>query len=129
MFINDWGIVQKVHQPLVKPKCWQYFDKILSAYGEALPTDEVIGEDYRTGEEKWSRALDFEVAGMPQFKGIRYINFASIKYPTNIYVLFKDGEPKSFFDLSMEEMEKVMKGLERKLETSGKKVAPKGKKL
>lgn len=105
-----------------------YADKIYSVYGEASQTGEVIGGAFAkdfAGEVKWSRALDFEVAGMPQFKGIRYIDY---KDCTNIHVLFKDGESKSFLDLSTEEMERVVKSLERKLETSGKKVASKGKK-
>lgn len=86
------------------------------AYRLASRTSEVItgefAKDFIT-ETKWSRALDFDVPGMPYFKGIRYKNFVDC---TNIYALFKDGESKSLVLLSKSELGSINNGFKTYLQ-------------
>lgn len=97
-----------------------YKDSIIRVFEHAYPlasrTKEVItgkfAKDF-SGETKWSRALDFDVPGMPYFKGIRYMNFVNC---TNIYALFKDGESKSLALLSKSELGSINNGFKTYLQ-------------
>ena len=86
-------------------------DVLYGAYPVASRTSEVIkgkfAEDF-AGTARWTRAIDFDVRGMDEFKGLRFIDF---KDCTNIYVLFKDGESKTPWDLTTVQLKAVRDGL------------------
>lgn len=90
-------------------------DILCRAYGFAASTDEVIGgrfaQDF-AGPAFWTRKLDFTVKGMPEFRGLRYIDF---KDCTNTYALFKDGESCSIYSLPEDKVKKIAAGLKEGL--------------
>lgn len=90
-------------------------DTLCRAYGFASRTDEMISgrlaEDF-CGPARWSRALDFPVEGWPEFKGLRYKDF---KDCTNTHVLFKDGESCGVYELSDDQVKRVIAGLDEHL--------------
>lgn len=97
-----------------------YKDSIIRVFEHAYPlasrTKEVITGEFAkdfSGETKWSRALDFDVPGMPYFKGIRYKNFVAC---TNIYALFMDGESKPLVLLSKSELGSINNGFKTYLQ-------------
>ena len=87
------------------------------AYKAARPTNEVVRGNYArefVGEVTWSRAMDFSVPGMPEVKGLRYIDFPDC---TLIRLLMKDGNSKSVNDLTKTELGLVRDGLQKALKT------------
>lgn len=92
---------------------WDCHEIILQGYSFANPTREVIGgesaKDF-AGTAHWSRALDFELPAIPDFKGLRFIDF---KDCTNVHVLRKDGESIPVDELSKESLRAVCKKLEK----------------
>lgn len=96
-----------------------YRDGVISvlqeAYRVARPTNEVVRGNYAgdfSGEVTWSRALDFSVPGMPDAKGLRYIDF---KDCTLIRLLMKDGNSKPVYELTKSELGMVRDGLQKAL--------------
>ena len=74
-------------------------------------TREVIRGEFAkdfAGEAHWSRALDFEVPGVEDFKGLRYIDF---KDCTNVHALYKNGESKAVDSLSTYDLMHIHDGL------------------
>lgn len=91
------------------------FDVLHGAYKVACPTNEVVRGNYAKefcGEPKWSRALDFPIPGMPDAKGLRYIDF---KDCTLVRLLMKDGNSKPIENLTMTELGMVRNGLQKAL--------------
>lgn len=85
------------------------------AYKAARPTNEVVRGNYArvfSREETWSRALDFPIPGMPDAKGLRYLNF---KDYTVVRLLMKDGNSKPVVDLTKTELGMVRNGLQKAL--------------
>ena len=99
----------------ITAKVESIYDRIHKAYGDASISDEEVtgrfAEDF-AGKVKWSRGIDFDVEGMPEFRGLRYINF---KDCTNVHVLNKDGESVPLSDVPIRQLEKVFKALESNL--------------
>ena len=96
-----------------------YRDGVISvlqeAYKAARPTNEVVRGNYAAefeGEVSWSRALDFSVPGMPEVKGLRYIDS---KDCTVIRLLMKDGNSKPVTELTKSELGMVRDGLQKAL--------------
>lgn len=86
-------------------------------YKAARPTNEVVRGNYAgefSGEVKWSRALDFSVPGMPEVKGLRYIDFPDFILTR---LLMKDGNSKPVTELTKSELGMVRNGLQKALKT------------
>lgn len=97
----------------------QYKEGLIAVFDQgyklAKPTREVIRGEYAkdfVGEVTWSRALDFKVPEMPDFRGIRYIDFVDC---TNLHVLYKNGESKPIGEMSELELRSMKSGFERYL--------------
>lgn len=87
------------------------------AYRAARPTDEVVRGNYAVEfdrEVTWSRALDFSVPGMPDVKGLRYIDFADSTL-TLTRLLMRDGNSKPLNELTKIELGLVRDGLQKAL--------------
>lgn len=100
-----------------------YMDGIISvlqeAYKASRPTNEVVRGNYAgefDREVTWSRALDFSVPGMPEVKGLRYIDFADGTL-TLTRLLMKDGNSKPVYELTKTELGLVRDGLQKALKT------------
>lgn len=113
----DWPVVEKP----VDSESQAYRDGVISvlqeAYKAARPTNEVVRGNYArefSGEVTWSRALDFSVAGMPEVKGLRYIDFADGTL-TLTRLLMKDGNSKPVNELTKTELGLVRDGLQKAL--------------
>lgn len=94
-----------------------------SAYKVAKPTDEmdeIIRGNYASdfvGTVTWSRALDFPIPGMPDARGLRYIDFTDC---TLIRLLMKDGSSISVYELTKSELSLVRDGLQKHLDAAKK---------
>lgn len=81
------------------------YSHLHNGYRFASPTTEIIGgnlaKDFEGVARFWSRALDFTVSGIPEFKGIRYID---LKDRRDLYLLFNNGDSKSLEDMSKVEL-------------------------
>lgn len=92
------------------------------AYKAARPTNEVVRGNYAgefARQVTWSRALDFSVSGMPEVKGLRYIEFADSTL-TLTRLLMKDGNSKPLNELTKSELSLVRDGLQKHLDAAKK---------
>lgn len=110
--VQDEFIVGQEESAKVVEKAVDAFYHVYS-YASAVkePITGMFASEF-AGPATWSRILDFDVPGLPDFQGLRYIDF---KDCTNVYFKMKDGEayPVGAFPLS--DIQAVNEGLNRAL--------------
>lgn len=115
--VDKTKVYGKVFETMFELKAYKegVISVLQEAYKAARPTNEVVRGNYArefSGEVTWSRALDFPIPGMPDARGLRYIDFTDC---TDVRLLMKDGNSKPVVDLTKTELGMVRNGLQKAL--------------